>query len=82
MKNQLTNVSDIIRTLDLAAPTKQFMHWEETGVVEKLFTLPSRYIPARELLQNYQRNLISRSEGIEQEKTQVIYMLLMNISTA
>lgn len=82
MKNQLTNVSDIIRTLDLAAPTKQFMHWEETGVVEKLFTLPSRYIPARELLQNYQRNLISRSEGIEREKTQVIYMLLMNISTA
>lgn len=65
MKSQLANTSDIITTLDLAPPTKRLMYWKETGGVEKLFALPSRDIPARELSKNYQRNLTSRSTGVE-----------------
>lgn len=49
MKSQLANTSDIITTLDLAPPTKRLMYWKETGGVEKLFALPSRDIPARDL---------------------------------
>lgn len=49
MKAQLSDISDIITTLDLAPPTKRLMHWKETGGVEKLFALPGRPIPARVL---------------------------------
>lgn len=49
MKNQLSNTSDIVTTLDLAPPTRRLMHWKETGGVEKLFTLPARPIPSRVL---------------------------------
>lgn len=49
MKNQLSDTSDIITTLDLAPPTKRLMHWKETGGVEKLFALPAQPIPARAL---------------------------------
>lgn len=49
MKNQLSDTSDIVTTLDLAPPTKRLMHWKETGGVEKLFALPARLIPARVL---------------------------------
>ena len=49
MKNQLSDTSDIVTTLDLAPPTKRLMHWKETGGVEKLFALPARPIPARTL---------------------------------
>ncbi|XP_026474531.1 double-strand-break repair protein rad21 homolog isoform X2 [Ctenocephalides felis] len=61
MKNQLSDTTDIVTTLDLAPPTKRLMHWKETGGVEKLFALPSRHIPARTLFKNYQRHLTSRS---------------------
>lgn len=54
MKNQLSNTSDIVTTLDLAPPTKRLMHWKETGGVEKLFSLPARPIPSRVLFKvNY-----------------------------
>jgi len=49
MKNQLSNTSDIVTTLDLAPPTRRLMHWKETGGVEKLFALPGRPIPSRNL---------------------------------
>lgn len=49
MKNQLSNTSDIVTTLDLAPPTRRLMHWKETGGVEKLFALPARPIPSRSL---------------------------------
>lgn len=49
MKNQLSDTSDIVTTLDLAPPTKRLMHWKETGGVEKLFALPAQPIPARAL---------------------------------
>ncbi|XP_041673671.1 double-strand-break repair protein rad21 homolog isoform X2 [Drosophila eugracilis] len=65
MKAQLADTSDIITTLDLAPPTKRLMYWKETGGVEKLFSLPSRYIPARSLLTNYNRQLYSHSTLIE-----------------
>lgn len=65
MKNQLSDTSDIITTLDLAPPTKRLMHWKETGGVEKLFALPARPIPARALFKNYQRHLILRAIGTE-----------------
>lgn len=65
MKNQLSDTTDIVTTLDLAPPTKRLMHWKETGGVEKLFALPARPIPARALFKNYQRHLISRSIGTE-----------------
>ncbi|KAK1134970.1 hypothetical protein K0M31_007736 [Melipona bicolor] len=61
MKAQLSDISDIITTLDLAPPTKRLMHWKETGGVEKLFALPGRPIPARVLFKNYQRHLTSKS---------------------
>ncbi|KAL1491871.1 hypothetical protein ABEB36_012400 [Hypothenemus hampei] len=57
MKNQLSDTSDIVTSLDLAPPTKRLMHWKETGGVEKLFALPARSIPARMLFKIYQRHL-------------------------
>ncbi|ALC39153.1 vtd [Drosophila busckii] len=65
MKAQLADTSDILTTLDLAPPTKRLMYWKETGGVEKLFSLPSRTIPARVLLANYNRQLISHSTPLE-----------------
>ncbi|CAH1973037.1 unnamed protein product [Acanthoscelides obtectus] len=65
MKNQLSDTSDIVTTLDLAPPTKRLMHWKETGGVEKLFALPARLIPARILFKAYQRHLTLRSIGTE-----------------
>nr|XP_049692870.1 double-strand-break repair protein rad21 homolog isoform X1 [Helicoverpa armigera]XP_049692871.1 double-strand-break repair protein rad21 homolog isoform X1 [Helicoverpa armigera] len=67
MKNQLSNTSDIVTTLDLAPPTRRLMHWKETGGVEKLFTLPARPIPSRVLFKKYQRNMTLRSEAEEAE---------------
>lgn len=66
MKNQLSNTSDIVTTLDLAPPTRRLMHWKETGGVEKLFTLPARPIPSRVLFKYYQRNLTIRGETEEE----------------
>ncbi|XP_070072457.1 double-strand-break repair protein rad21 homolog isoform X1 [Drosophila takahashii] len=65
MKAQLADTSDILTTLDLAPPTKRLMYWKETGGVEKLFSLPSRSIPARSLLTNYNRQLFSHSTFFE-----------------
>ncbi|XP_030380677.1 double-strand-break repair protein rad21 homolog [Scaptodrosophila lebanonensis] len=65
MKAQFADTSDILTTLDLAPPTKRLMYWKETGGVEKLFALPSRTIPSRSLLNNYNRHLISHSTQIE-----------------
>ncbi|KAF5300497.1 hypothetical protein FQA39_LY02296 [Lamprigera yunnana] len=65
MKNQLSDTTDIVTTLDLAPPTKRLMHWKETGGVEKLFALPARAISARALSKNYQRHLILRCIGTE-----------------
>ncbi|CAH0723863.1 unnamed protein product, partial [Brenthis ino] len=67
MKNQLSNTSDIVTTLDLAPPTRRLMHWKETGGVEKLFTLPARPIPSRVLFKKYQRNMTLRTEAEEGE---------------
>ncbi|XP_041968243.1 uncharacterized protein LOC121725399 isoform X2 [Aricia agestis] len=67
MKNQLSNTSDIVTTLDLAPPTRRLMHWKETGGVEKLFTLPARPIPSRVLFKKYQRMMTQRSEPEETE---------------
>lgn len=41
------------------------MYWKETGGVEKLFSLPSRCIPARSLFNNYNRQLLSHSTFLE-----------------
>lgn len=41
------------------------MYWKETGGVEKLFSLPSRSIPARSLVNNYNRQLFSHSTILE-----------------
>lgn len=65
MKAQLANTSDIVTILDLAPPTRKLMYWKETGGVEKLFSLPSRTIPARSLLSNYNRHLISHFAPLE-----------------
>lgn len=65
MKAQLANTADIITSLDLAPPTKKLQFWKETGGVEKLFALPSRFLPARALSKIYQINLISTSGTIE-----------------
>ncbi|KAH8293047.1 hypothetical protein KR054_011761 [Drosophila jambulina] len=65
MKAQLADTSDILTTLDLAPPTKRLMYWKETGGVEKLFSLPSRSIPARSLFNNYNRQLLSHSTFFE-----------------
>ncbi|XP_026330257.1 double-strand-break repair protein rad21 homolog isoform X2 [Hyposmocoma kahamanoa] len=65
MKNQLSNTSDIVTTLDLAPPTRRLMHWKETGGVEKLFALPARPIPSRVLSKKYQRNMTLRNEAEE-----------------
>lgn len=41
------------------------MYWKETGGVEKLFSLPSRTIPARALFLNYHRHLLSHFTPLE-----------------
>ncbi|CAG2234000.1 MCD1 [Mytilus edulis] len=60
MKLQLSDTSDIISTLDLAPPTKKLMHWKETGVVEKLFSLPGRNIVSKVTSKLFSRNLITK----------------------
>lgn len=67
MKAQLANTSDIITSLDLAPPTKRLMNWKETGGVEKLFTLPSRLLPARALSKIYQMNLVFTAGIMEED---------------
>lgn len=67
MKAQLANTTDIITSLDLAPPTKRLMNWKETGGVEKLFTLPSRLLPARVLSKIYQMNLIFTASIVEED---------------
>ncbi|XP_013161645.1 PREDICTED: double-strand-break repair protein rad21 homolog isoform X1 [Papilio xuthus] len=67
MKNQLSNTSDILTTLDLAPPTRRLMHWKESGGVEKLFSLPSKPIPSKILFKRYERNMTKRSEQEEVE---------------
>ncbi|CAK1543929.1 unnamed protein product [Leptosia nina] len=67
MKNQLSNTSDIVITLDLAPPTRRLMHWKESGGVEKLFTLSALPIPSRVLFKKYQRNMTLRSENEDNE---------------
>jgi cohesin complex subunit SCC1 len=67
MKAQLANTADIITSLDLAPPTKRLMNWKETGGVEKLFALPSRFLPARALSKIYQLNLVFTSGIIEED---------------
>ena len=47
MKQQLSETSDIVTTLDLAPPTKKLMHWKETGGVEKLFALTGRLLVSK-----------------------------------
>jgi cohesin complex subunit SCC1 len=69
MKAQLANTADIITSLDLAPPTKKLMNWKETGGVEKLFALPSRFLPARALSKIYQINLVSNTGIIEDFST-------------
>lgn len=69
MKAQLANTADIITSLDLAPPTKKLMNWKETGGVEKLFALPSRFLPARALSKIYQTNLVSNTGIIEDFST-------------
>lgn len=69
MKAQLANTADIITSLDLAPPTKKLMNWKETGGVEKLFALPSRFLPARALSKIYQNNLVSNAVIIEDFST-------------
>ena len=54
MKEQLYNTDDIITKLDLAPPTKKFMHMFET---EKLFTLPGRFLNAKRIAQDYKKNM-------------------------
>lgn len=41
------------------------MYWKETGGVEKLFSLPSRIIPAKALFLNYQRHIVSHFTALE-----------------
>lgn len=41
------------------------MYWKETGGVEKLFSLPSRIIPAKALFINYQRHTVSHFTSLE-----------------
>ncbi|XP_067635873.1 double-strand-break repair protein rad21 homolog [Eurosta solidaginis] len=65
MKAQLANTSDIVTTLDLAPPTKRLTYWKETGGVEKLFSLPSRTLPARMLFMNYHRHLSWHTTSLE-----------------
>ncbi|CAG9579896.1 unnamed protein product [Danaus chrysippus] len=67
MKNQLSNTSDILITLDLAPPTRRLMHWKESGGVEKLFTLPAIPIPSRVLFKKYQQYLQQRMEPEPEE---------------
>ncbi|XP_072929287.1 uncharacterized protein vtd isoform X2 [Epargyreus clarus] len=67
MKNQLSNTSDIVITLDLAPPTRRLMHWKETGGVEKLFAMSARPMPSKVLFKKYQRNMTLRTEAEEAE---------------
>lgn len=48
IRNQLSDYSDLITTLDMAPPTVQLMQWKESGGVDKLFAQPcSTVVPAQ-----------------------------------
>lgn len=66
MKQQLSETSDIVTTLDLAPPTKKLMHWKETGGVEKLFALTGRLLVSKAVKKMYKRNLKTRPSDEEE----------------
>ena len=49
MESQMSDTTDIVAKLNLAPPTRRFMHWKEAGGAKKLFELPGRPILARSL---------------------------------
>ena len=59
MKLQLSDTSDIVTTLDLAPPTKKLVHWQKTGGVEKLLTLPGHAFLSKHVSMLFQRNLVT-----------------------
>ena len=47
MRNQLSDTSSILGTLELAPPTRKLMHLKEIGGVDKLFAMTGRPIHNR-----------------------------------
>lgn len=50
MESQMSDTTDIVTKIDLAPPTKRFVHWNETGRAKTLFGLPGRPILAQSLV--------------------------------
>ena len=46
IRNQLSDYSDLVTTLDMAPPTVQLMQWKESGGVDKLFAQPCSTVVA------------------------------------
>lgn len=71
MREQLSDYSDLLVTLDMAPPTVQLMQWKESGGADKLFTKPCSTLIApqmKELFGNsvFQVKSYSVSEGVEE----------------
>ena len=60
MRHQLSDTSDIVMILDMAPPSKRMMHWRATGILEKMFSLPTTEIRSNSFFEKYQKNLVTR----------------------
>ncbi|XP_023146296.2 double-strand-break repair protein rad21-like protein 1 [Amphiprion ocellaris] len=71
MKEQLSDYSDLLTTLDLAPPTVQLMQWKESGGADKLFAQPCSTVIAPQMKELFAKSVFqvkscSVSEGVEE----------------
>ena len=69
MKNQLSDTSDIVGSLDMAPPTKQLMICKKIGGCEKLFSLPERFMLSERLQYYFTRHCYTKQIDESEEKT-------------
>ncbi|XP_077425792.1 double-strand-break repair protein rad21-like protein 1 isoform X2 [Vanacampus margaritifer] len=65
MRMQLSDDSDLVETLILAPPTRQLMHWKESG---KLLTRPCSNVIGSEIKEAFPKNVIPVTDDEEEEE--------------
>lgn len=63
MMLQFEKTDEILTTLDLAPFTKKLMHWQATGTVDELFTLPGRTIGSLQIFNVSEINVMLFEDG-------------------
>ncbi|XP_022043010.2 double-strand-break repair protein rad21-like protein 1 [Acanthochromis polyacanthus] len=68
MKEQLSDYSDLLTTLDLAPPTVQLMQWKESGGADKLFAQPCSTVIAPQMKELFAKSVFQvKSYSVSEE---------------